>query len=117
VITRSFLFVLMCGLTTSLHAQTPSSPVTLFQNVRIFDGKAGQLSGPSFVLVRGNKIERISSSPIATDRQADTVVIDGGGRTLMPGLIDMHWHAMLVRPTLQQLLTADVGYLNLVAGA
>jgi len=69
------------------------------------------------VLVRGNKIERISSSPIATDRQADTVVIDGGGRTLMPGLIDMHWHAMLVRPTLQQLLTADVGYLNLVAGA
>ena len=117
MITRSFLFVLMCGLTTSLHAQTPSSPVTLFQNVRIFDGKAGQLSGPSFVLVRGNKIERISSSPIATDRQADTVVIDGGGRTLMPGLIDMHWHAMLVRPTLQQLLTADVGYLNLVAGA
>jgi len=85
VITRSFLFVLMCGLTTSLHAQTPSSPVTLFQNVRIFDGKAGQLSGPSFVLVRGNKIERISSSPIATDRQADTVVIDGGGRTLMRG--------------------------------
>ena len=85
MITRSFLFVLMCGLTTSLHAQTPSSPVTLFQNVRIFDGKAGQLSGPSFVLVRGNKIERISSSPIATDRQADTVVIDGGGRTLMRG--------------------------------
>ena len=118
----SFLLALCClGCIVSgradaqVAAQSPAA--ILFQNVRIFDGKAGQLSGPSFVLVRGNKIERISSSPIATDRQADTVVIDGGGRTLMPGLIDMHWHAMLVRPTLQQLLTADVGYLNLVAGA
>jgi imidazolonepropionase-like amidohydrolase len=43
--------------------------------------------------------------------------IDGGGRTLMPGLIDMHWHTMMVRPTLAELLTADIGYLNLVAGA
>ena len=51
------------------------------------------------VLVRGNKIEKISADPIPTDRVANTKVIDGGGRTLMPGLIDMHWHTMLVRPT------------------
>jgi len=117
VIARSFLFVLICGLTTPLHAQTPPSPVTLFQNVRIFDGKAGLLSGPSYVLVRGNKIERISSAPIATDHRADTVLIDGSGRTLMPGLIDMHWHAMLVRPTPAVALTADIGYTTLMAGA
>jgi imidazolonepropionase-like amidohydrolase len=89
----------------------------VFQNVRIFDGKGGQLSGPSHVLVRGNKIERISSTPIPTDRRADTVLIDGGGRTLMPGLIDMHWHAMLVRPTPVAAMAADVGYTTLVAGA
>ena len=35
----------------------------------------------------------------------------------MPGLIDMHWHAMMVRPTPAALLAGDVGYLNLVAGA
>ena len=35
----------------------------------------------------------------------------------MPGLIDMHWHTMLVRPTPAALLTGDIGYLNLVAGA
>jgi imidazolonepropionase-like amidohydrolase len=35
----------------------------------------------------------------------------------MPGLIDAHWHAMLVRPTPAALLADDVGYLNLVAGA
>jgi imidazolonepropionase-like amidohydrolase len=89
----------------------------VIQNVRIFDGTGGQLSGPSHVLVRGNRIERIASTPIVSDRRADTVLIDGGGRTLMPGLIDMHWHTMLVRPTPATLLTADIGYLNLLAGA
>jgi imidazolonepropionase-like amidohydrolase len=90
--------------------------VTLFQNVRIFNGKDAQLSAPANVLVRGNKVERISVEPIPTDRRADTVVIAGDGRTLMPGLIDMHWHTMLVRPTPAQMLSWDVGYANLVAG-
>src|SRR5262245_13638639 len=117
VIARSIAFVLMCGLTIPLNAQTPPPAATLFQNVRIFDGKVGQLSGPSHVLVRRNKIERISATPITTDRRADTVLIDGRGRTLMPGLIDMHWHAMLVRPTPAAAMGADVGYTNLVAGA
>jgi imidazolonepropionase-like amidohydrolase len=69
------------------------------------------------VLVRGNTIDKISKDPIPTDRRAGTRIIAGGGRTLMPGLIDMHWHTMLVRPTPATLLTADVGYINLMAGA
>ena len=89
--------------------------MTLFQNVRIFDGKNATLSGPSHVLVRGNKIETISAQPIPVDRRADTRIIEGGGRTLMPGLIDNHWHAMLIRPTPAQAF-GDVGYNNLVAG-
>src|SRR5215472_1496725 len=102
----------------SLLAQNPASgPVTLFQNVRIFDGKSGTLSAPSHVLVHGSKIEKISTTPLPIDRRADTVLIDGGGRTLMPGLIDAHWHTMLVRPTPAALLTGDIGHLNLVAGA
>ncbi|MCW5736236.1 MAG: amidohydrolase family protein [Enhydrobacter sp.] len=35
----------------------------------------------------------------------------------MPGLIDMHWHAMMARPSVPVLLGADIGYLNLMAGA
>jgi imidazolonepropionase-like amidohydrolase len=92
-----------------------SDAVTLFENVLIFDGKSTALSGPSNVLVRGNKIETISSQPIAVDRRADTRIITGGGRTLMPGLIDVHWHAMLAGVTPAQAL-GDVGYNNLVAG-
>jgi imidazolonepropionase-like amidohydrolase len=90
-------------------------PVTLFQNVRIFDGKGDTVSGPTNVLVRGNLIERISATSIAP--QASYTVIDGGGRTLMPGLIDMHWHTMMVRPTPAALVMGDIGHLNLVAGA
>ena len=117
IIAWSIAFALLCGLAAPLSAQTPSPASTVIQNVRIFDGMGGQLSGPSHVLVRGNRIERIASTPIVSDRRADTVLIDGGGRTLMPGLIDMHWHTMLVRPTPATLLTADIGYLNLLAGA
>jgi imidazolonepropionase-like amidohydrolase len=32
-------------------------------------------------------IERISTHPILVNRRADTRIVDGGGRTLMPGLI------------------------------
>jgi len=108
---------LLFGVAAPLNAQTPPPASTVFQNVRIFDGTGSQLSGPLHVLVRGNRIERISSTPIASDRRADTVLIDSGGRTLMPGLIDMHWHTMMVRPTVAQMLTGDVGHLNFMAGA
>ena len=99
MIARIAASLLLSSLALSAQAQAPEQSVTVFENVRIFDGKSGQLSSPSYVLVRGNLIERISTTPIPTDRRADTVLVDGGGRTLMPGLIDMHWHTMLVRPT------------------
>lgn len=84
----------------------------LFENVRVFDGRSAALSPPSNVLVRGNIVEAISVDPIAAD---GAVRIDGGGRTLMPGLIDMHWHTMLVRPNPIQAINGEVGYLNLMA--
>jgi imidazolonepropionase-like amidohydrolase len=93
------------------------STLILFENVRIFDGKSPAVSASMNVLVRGNTIEKISKDPIPVDRSADTRIIAGGGRTLMPGLIDNHWHAMLVRPAVATLMTADIGYLNLMAGA
>ena len=118
---RTFIATLLLmgvGLPSAIRAQgspQASGPVTLFENVRIFDGKSATLSAPSNVLVRGNKIETISTQPIAVDRRADTRFIAGGGRTLMPGLIDNHWHAMLIRTTAAQAF-GDVGYNNLLAG-
>ena len=84
--------------------------------MRIFDGKSAALSAPSDVLITGNIIERIYASPIAVDAKANVQVVSGDGRVLMPGLIDNHWHAMMVRVTPAQAL-GDVGYNNLVASA
>jgi imidazolonepropionase-like amidohydrolase len=89
-------------------------PATLFKNVKVFDGKSDKLTASTSVLVVGNKIEKIGGDVAAPEK---ATVIDGGGRTLMPGLIDAHWHAMLVRPTPADAVTWDVGYANLVAGA
>lgn len=97
------------------QAQQGGGAVTLFNNVRVFDGKGTSLSEPTNVLVRGNLIESISSAPIPVDRSATTTIIDGGGRTLMPGLIDAHWHAMLITGTPAESM-GDVGYNNLLAG-
>src|SRR5215467_5304997 len=98
-------------------AQNWHPDAVLFEDVRIFDGKSAGLSGPTNVLIRGNKIEKISTAPIPVDRTSNTRIINGGGRTLMPGLIDMHWHTMFVRPAHDEVLVWDTGYLNLVAGA
>jgi imidazolonepropionase-like amidohydrolase len=92
-----------------------SEAVTLFQNVRVFDGRSPALSAPSNVLVRGNTIERISASPITVDTNANVRVIPGGGRVLMPGLIDAHWHAFMAATPQIVLMTADPSYLDLLA--
>src|ERR1700732_2287503 len=112
------LSLMALGLASAVHPQSnPPADIsaTLFQNVRIFDGKSGSLSAPARVLVKGNIIERISAAPSTARPGVAWIAVNG--RTLMPGLIDAHWHAMLIRPTPVQSITGDVGYNNIAAGA
>jgi imidazolonepropionase-like amidohydrolase len=88
--------------------------VKLFRNVMIFDGKSSSRSGPSDVLVRGNTIESVAARTPA-ELDAGARVIDGTGRTLMPGLIDAHWHATMAAVPLQTLLLAPLGYTMIAA--
>lgn len=87
---------------------------TLFRDVRIFDGKSEDLSGPSNVLVEGNVIAAISEDAIETG-DAEVTIIEGDGRVLMPGLIDAHWHTMLIRNNPAQAINGDLGYNNIAA--
>lgn len=116
-ITRTMIIFAACAIVLAPAAAQQRSSVTVFENVRVFDGKSPTLSPPSNVLIRGNIIERVSTAPIPTDRRADTRIIAGGGRVLMPGLSDAHWHAMMVRSTPAQMLSNDLGYTTLQAGA
>ena len=63
--------------------------LTLFKNVHVLDVRAGRLLEDHQVLVEGDTIRELSGRPITTSAAQ---VIDGGGRTLMPGLIDCHVH-------------------------
>lgn len=72
-----------------LSAWGSESPV-LISNVRVWDGVAEQLTAPTNVLVAGDRIAAIG---VAEEKvSADASHIDGGGRTLMPGLISSHVH-------------------------
>ena len=109
----SLVGALACAAAVTQAQDKPKSAV-LITHARVFDGKSARLTEPVSVLIEGNTIARIAASISAP---AGATVIDGGGRTLMPGLIDMHWHTMMVRPTPAALLMGDIGHLNLVAGA
>jgi imidazolonepropionase-like amidohydrolase len=103
----------------AIAQEKPSEPppaVTLFTNARIFDGKSKSLTDKRNVLVRGNIIAKISSDPIPVDRSAATTIIDAGGGTLMPGLIDAHWHSIFATTPLGLALNGDFGHLMLRAG-
>ncbi|TVQ72971.1 MAG: amidohydrolase family protein, partial [Balneolaceae bacterium] len=79
----------------------------LFENVRIFNGHSETLSPLSFVLVDGNVIRRISAEPFTID--ADNLTrIDGQGRTLMPGLIDVHVHLTFGSLSMEQLMDPEL---------
>jgi imidazolonepropionase-like amidohydrolase len=90
---------------------------TVFRGVRVFDGRQPVLTGPSDVVVRGNMVESVAPAGGGPGPAGPGArVIDGGGRVLMPGLIDAHWHATFAAMTAQAALTADPGYMHLVAG-
>lgn len=87
---------------------------TLFTNVRIFDGTATRLSASRNVLVRGKLIERITDEAIPP---GTATVIEGNGRTLMPGLIDAHAHLMMNTIPMMALVTGEPNYLQLRSAA
>ncbi len=73
-----------------LNAQQPAS--YLFRNLKLLDPRVDEPREGYEVLVEGGRFVEVSDRPIAS---ATGHVIDCGGRTLMPGLIDCHVHIFL----------------------
>jgi imidazolonepropionase-like amidohydrolase len=78
----------------------PNSAVTHFKNFEMLDPEAGELRGGHELVVEGDKIREVSPKPI---KLAEADVIDCGGRTLMPGLIDSHVHVTLSEVVIRNL--------------
>jgi imidazolonepropionase-like amidohydrolase len=64
----------------------------LFRNFQLLEPEVGALQGGHELLVEGDTVREVSDKPIKAEK-AD--VVDCGGRTLMPGLIDSHVHVTL----------------------
>jgi imidazolonepropionase-like amidohydrolase len=75
----------------SLNAQT-----TLINDVRIFNGVDEDLQSGNILVVDG-LIQTISSRAIEAPENA--TVLDGGGRILTPGFIDLHVHFSIQGPS------------------
>jgi imidazolonepropionase-like amidohydrolase len=68
----------------------PARPVA-FKNANLFDSETGEVRPHSTVIVAGNRITSVGADgALAIPREAE--VIDVAGKTLMPGLWDMHVH-------------------------
>lgn len=99
------------GLVSQSFAQTRGKPI-LLRNANIFNGTDGKLLEGQNVLIDGNFVKALIAS---ADKVADADVIDCGGRTLMPGMIDAHWHSILAGISKVTATTADIPYVHLVA--
>lgn len=93
------------GVAFAQEMNTKDKKSILIKNVVIFDGKK-VLPKTNDLLIIGDKISMISNS--ITPPQ-DALIIDGGGRFLMPGLSDAHWHVMFAAAPLNSVNLPDPG--------
>ena len=68
-------------------------PITIITNVDVYDG-FDTFTEDTDVMIQGNHIIEVGSNL----RRRGATIIDGGGRTLTPGLIDMHTHVTFNSP-------------------
>ncbi len=99
------------GLPKLASAQSRAAPLRplrpiQFTNFRLFDGKSATLREGLYLLVEGNRIKAVAQgNPAAPD---DAQVIECGGRVIMPGLIDAHWHSLFAAVPLPVILNCGL---------
>ena len=105
------------GLPRAARAQGASNPTPpiVFTNFLLFDGKSNALRGGLALIVEGGRIKAVATGSPAGPEGART--IDCGGRVVMPGLIDAHWHTIFAALPIPTLFAADIGYIFLAASA
>jgi hypothetical protein len=97
------------------HIPPASQGKILFKNCTIFDGINEQLATGQDVLVEKNLISKIVPTGSTSFDNIDTI-LDCEGRTLIPGLIDCHWHSVVAALDMASLMNSDMTYIGIVAG-
>ena len=84
----------------------------IFGNCAVLDGSRSERREDHHVLVENGRIREVSDRPLDS---AAAETIDLKGRTLMPGLIDAHVHAVAVDPVLARLSEQPASLVTLQA--
>ncbi|WP_373398332.1 amidohydrolase family protein [Algoriphagus halophilus] len=95
--------VLMTFLSGLTNAQTPVKQ-TLITNAKIFNGVDEKLIDGN-ILIENNLIKEIGPSVQAS---SNAEIIDAAGKTVIPGLTDVHWHMTMAEVPQVTILTGDV---------
>ena len=86
--------------------EDPAVSTILFKNAKIFDGKSdAYLTDATDVLIEGNLISKVGTNLSPPEDSERVAVIDCEGKTLMPGLIDMHAHLCFQEGMLEGMCT------------
>jgi imidazolonepropionase-like amidohydrolase len=106
--TKILLLILLAFFTFGMQAQKDDDAKNyiLFTNVKVFNGTDNKLLDVD-VLVEGNMIIQVAKG-IKAPKGAE--IIDGGGRTLMPGLADTHTHIAFASLPQKDLLFGEASY-------
>ncbi|WP_233237001.1 amidohydrolase family protein [Bordetella sp. LUAb4] len=110
----SLLASLFPGIARAAVPSADRRPVIL-TNLRLYDGKSAQVQDGLFLVVEGTTIAQVGQGQPPAREGAR--VLDCGGRVVMPGLIDMHWHALLAALPIQTILQADFAFVHIAAAA
>ncbi|WP_425605803.1 amidohydrolase family protein [Paraburkholderia translucens] len=111
------LSLVLPGLVNAQSIQPPGPPAkpVLFMNFRLFDGRSSTLRDGLYMVVEGDSISQLGQGQPASIE--GKIVVDCGGKVMMPGLIDMHWHALLAAVPIQVILQSDIALVHLAASA
>lgn len=114
IATKYILLAILVAFTWSALAQSEQViRQTLLKNVNVFDGKGETLTMAQDVLVEGSLIKKIGKNLKVGN---DATVIDGGGRVLMPGIIEAHTHLSLPISTQEIFNDKDWFYIGAAGG-
>ena len=84
--------VVLCGVMLCLASGCDTGPDLVIINARLIDGTGAAPVTDVSILVSGDRIEAIRSGAVEVN---GAIVIDANGRTVMPGLSDLHVHSTI----------------------
>lgn len=105
--------LLLLKIASPLFAQ---ASVVIFENVRVFQPLKKRFSEPVHVWVEGNTIKTVSPLPF-TEKPTTAKVIDGTGKTLIPGLIDVHVHLVFGAMSMADMMSPNLSEEVVIAKA